>query len=110
MLEHPREPLRRLDPYLLSVLVEAAHQHLLRTQNVTLQPRNAEAAFHADHLSFLAHQLRVDQGPRSVAHVIDEKPLRHPHLRRGQTDPRRRVHGLDHVRDQLPGLVRHAFH
>ena len=46
--------------------------------------------------------LGVDRGA-SDGEIDHEQPLRHADLRRRQPDPRRRVHGLEHVVDQLLG-------
>src|SRR5207248_1504375 len=96
MLKHARQPLRRLDPNFLSMLVQPAHQNLLGPWDVTLQPRYAQAALYADDLAFLPHDLGVDDRAWTFADVVDEQSLSYPDLWSSQPDSSRRIHGLDH--------------
>src|SRR5215469_896774 len=97
-----------LEPF--AVLVLGADFYLCRALHLFADFGKAEAAFFFVLLAFAEGDLGIDEHEllsRILAHAeIDHcDALRHGDLRRGQADALRRVHGLEHVSDELAQFV-----
>src|SRR3954470_3621109 len=98
--EHPAEELVALDHHLVAVEIEAGHGHDLRAHDLEVEPGDGQAPLLVDPLPRRLGDLGVDEHLGSLADVEGEHALLHPDLGRGQADPRRLVHRVDHRVDE----------
>jgi hypothetical protein len=116
VLQGAGEKARALDGPFDAVPVERPDDGASGTGDRRGESGQAEAAvlFHLHAVAL--DEFRVDQREQFAptapdAEVDDADPERDANLRRGQADPRRRVHRVDHVVDErsnLPGDVAHG--
>lgn len=102
MLKQASLELVSFDLDLVSIKVDASHEHLLGADDVPRQPGHRQAAFLVLPLAVGFDNLRIDQGVRifTSQEVVDEQALANSNLWRGKAEPRLFVHGLEHVFDQ----------
>jgi len=97
------QPFRIRDADFLAVGVACLDGHFLLPENPAPVARNGEAPFFKEVLTLRLDDLGVYQHVQLVLVGLDDRNLqRHADLRRGQPDPRRIAHGLDHVLDERP--------
>ncbi|MOA10989.1 hypothetical protein D3C78_1309030 [compost metagenome] len=98
----------------LAVAVQRLDPDLLRAVDVLVEAGHRQAAFLVlVHLLGERFELGVDEHPRLalvLGQVHHHQTLVHVDLGRGQADAGRRVHGLEHVVDQLAQGVVHRGH
>ena len=97
VLEQAGFELVDLQGHLVAVEVAAHKVDGFRADYLPGQAGNRETALVVEPFALRFDDFRVHDHSRPLAHVPDEQPLLHAYLRRCEADPRRLVHGLDHV-------------
>ncbi len=99
VLDQARQELVGLELDLVAVEVPSLHADLLGTHHLEVLTRNRQATLLERPLVMGTGDLRVHQHLWAgiVTEVVDEEPLPHPDLRRGEAQPGRVVHGGEHV-------------
>ena len=103
VLEQATGQLRGFDGYLVAIEATANHVHPVGPHDLPREARNRQAALLVRPLAIGLDDLGVDDGlgAAAVVEVPDEQALLHADLRRSQAEAGGRVHGLDHVVDEL---------
>ena len=110
MLHAPRKQLASLDLEWLAVDAHGTDDDTCRALDVAIYLRNRQAPLFALDRALAFDDLGIDEHDRLLVDVDDGKPLEPSDLRRGETDPLRRVHRLEHVVDKAPQLWREVVH
>ena len=106
MLEHPCLEFVGLDLDDLTVQVDAAHEHGLRTQHLDVQTGNRQAPLVVHPLAVGFDDLRVDDRQRVLVDVPHDDLLLHTDLRRGERNAVARVDQcVEHVVDEADDLT-----
>jgi len=101
MLEDPAGEIIEFKIELVSLEIETPHMHLSRSQDLPVQSGNRETTFDERGFSPTLNNGRIDDDTGCIIVIEDEEPLLYAHLRSGQTDTWRVVHGDEHVVHQL---------
>ena len=101
MLENPAGEIIEFKIELVALEVETLHMHFSRTQDLPMQSGNREATFDETGLSPTLNNGRIDDDTGCIIVIEHEKPLLYAHLRSGQTDTWRVVHGDEHFVHQI---------
>src|SRR5690606_20411554 len=108
VLDALREQTFRLELERLAVAVERLHLDALGPLDVVVQPGHGQAPLLEAPAAFGRDNFRIDQAIRLIApfgHVHHDDPLVNVDLGRGEADPGRRVHRLEHVVHEAPDVV-----
>ena len=94
----------------LFLFIEGFHRDFCGAPHLGGIIDHTETAFLPNHLPLRLRQHGVDELVDLLAGILvidieNHDTMGHAHLRRGQPDARRRVHGFEHVADQCRGFA-----